>query len=194
MPFTLPSSFLNLMSPTPVLPSSIDDEEPPSSLCDISVELIVDDSVSASLDEDAIRSTVLSAVQTAAVHRGFSSGTVGVRITDDAAIRQLNAKHLGHDYATDVISFSYEADPPHLEGELVVSVDTARQKASEIGWPAESELLLYIVHGVLHITGMDDHEPTDRREMRQAEESVFLKLGIREISRCGADIQPEDSQ
>ncbi|MGB7345782.1 MAG: rRNA maturation RNase YbeY [Pirellulaceae bacterium] len=165
----------------------MDDEEPPPSGSAIEVDLIVDADITSPLSVDEI----LQAVRTAANQQGFHDGSIGVRITNDPTIRQINAQHLGHDYATDVISFGYDADPPRIEGELVVSVDTANQKALEIGWPQKHEMLLYIVHGVLHITGMDDHEPSDRAAMRTAEENVFLYLGIQEISRCGAD-QPDE--
>ena len=167
-------------------------EEPPSrprtshsraSRSGIEVELIVDEDIAVSVDTTRIQ----QAVQLACESRGFLQGTIGVRVATDASIRVLNAKHLGHDYATDVISFGYVADQPEIEGELVVSIDTAVSQASEIGWPADYELLLYIVHGTLHITGMDDHDDDDRAAMREAEAVVMTGLGVDQISRFGAD-------
>jgi probable rRNA maturation factor len=178
----------NVESSLPQIPEQ--DEEPPSLHCNVELELTVDDDIKLPLDASDIE----AAVRAAATREGFLEGTIGVRVTDDVTIRQLNAKHLGHDYATDVISFGYEADPPRVEGELVASVDTATQKASEVRWPVKHELLLYIVHGVLHICGMDDHQEHDRAAMREAEKAVFLELGIDEISRCGADKQNGESQ
>ena len=70
---------------------------------------------------------------------------------------------------------------------LVVSVDTAAASAKRAGWPTRSELLLYVVHGTLHITGMTDEMETDRAQMRVAERSVMLGLGINDIVRFGAD-------
>lgn len=183
--------------------TTIDEEEPPSSggesvdsdseasptdgpntpQLGVKLELIVDSGVTHPLSADQIQ----KAVNSAAKYRGFSQGTVGVRITNDSTIQTLNNRHLGHDYATDVISFGYAATPPNVEGELVVSVDTAAREASEANWQTANELLLYIVHGTLHITGMDDHEEDDRAAMRIAEQAVFLQLGIDAIKRCGAD-------
>jgi probable rRNA maturation factor len=94
---------------------------------------------------------------------------------------------LGHDYPTDVISFAYSQETPVIEGELVVSVDTARQRAKDLGWSSRSELLLYVVHGVLHIAGMDDHDESDRVAMRAAEKRVMRKLGIDEIDHFSPD-------
>lgn len=170
------------------------DEEPPSSgsesLSDseIEIETIVD----AGVDNPLSIEQMCQAVRLAAESRGFHAGSIGVRITNDETIRELNAQHLGHDYATDVISFGYAADTPTIEGELVASVDTALRESESANWPTTHELMLYIVHGVLHITGMDDHDPADRAAMRAAEQTVFLKLGIDEITRCGADGNDDD--
>lgn len=151
--------------------------------CRLSVPIGWDDAAEPILDDE----TIVAAVRAAAAHRGFSSGEIGVLVTTDPEIRQINCRHLQHDYATDVISFGYESDRPHLIGELVVSVDTAIALAEKVAWPATSELLLYIVHGVLHITGMEDNEPESRLSMRRAEIGVMLELGIDQITQCGAD-------
>ncbi len=124
----------------------------------------------------------------AARSRQFTDGEIGIRISDDPTIQQVNRRHLQHDYPTDVISFLYRSDLPRIEGELIVSVDTARRRSEELGWNTSHELLLYVVHGVLHLTGMDDHNPILRSEMRKAEEMIMTELGIADIVRYGADI------
>lgn len=149
----------------------------------LDIEALIDSSVDPSTHLDAIKRGAALAAQS----RGFSCGEIGIRLTDDATIHQINRKHLGHDYPTDVISFGYHADAPRIDGELIVSVDTARRRASELGWNADHELLLYVVHGVLHLTGMDDHAPNDRREMRAAEVEIMMQLGITAIVKYGAD-------
>lgn len=136
------------------------------------------------IDPDAIT----AAVVTAAASQGFARGSVGVRITDDPTIRAINARHLDHDWATDVISFGYSIDHDCVEGELVASVDTAIEKAGQLGWSAAHELLLYVVHGTLHICGMDDHDDDDRAAMRSAEHDVMTGLNVPEIVRFGADL------
>ncbi len=104
-----------------------------------------------------------------------------------------------------MISFCYAADPPLIEGELVASMDTAVSRACELLagpqsiddrnalWSAADELLLYVVHGTLHICGMDDHDDADRRAMRQAEAEVMTRLGIPEIKRFGADSEATEA-
>lgn len=128
-----------------------------------------------------------TAVIVAAQARGFTSGSIGLLITDDETIQRINREHLGHDYATDVISFSYEQQLPRVEGELVASLETAAREASELGWLASNELLLYVVHGVLHVCGMDDQSAEARKQMRRVEQQVLSSLGIADASEFDPD-------
>src|SRR5262245_1150736 len=77
----------------------------------------------------------------------YDSVDVAGGIVDDEAMHELNRQFLDHDYPTYVLSFSLEDRPARLEGEIVVSLDTARRCAAEVGWSAADELLLYVVHG-----------------------------------------------
>ena len=150
------------------------------------IEILIDSSVHSPVGEDQIR----QAAKLAAQSRGFDHGQIGIRLTDDATIHQVNRKHLQHDYSTDVISFAYQVAAPMIEGELIVSVDTAVTRAAELGWSAANELLLYTIHGTLHLTGMDDQQPIDRREMRACRRSNHdPELGITEVCRFGADAE-----
>lgn len=105
---------------------------------------------------------------------------VSIAIVDDPTIHQLNREHLDHDWPTDVISFIFEtnADQGRVEGEVVASWDTARQLAAAAKWRVEDELLLYVVHGLLHLAGLDDIEPEDEQEMRTAERDCMIALGV----------------
>ncbi|KAA1262155.1 Endoribonuclease YbeY [Rubripirellula obstinata] len=156
----------------------------------LDVEITIDAQVHAPIHS----SLITQAARAAAIQQGFHRGELGVRITDDETIKQINAKHLGHDYATDVISFGYSAEGSTIQGELVASVDTARARSSELGWSIDYELALYVVHGVLHITGLDDHNDKDRAEMRRCETEVMTSLGINDIVRFGVDTNEGDSE
>ncbi|QEF98579.1 Endoribonuclease YbeY [Stieleria maiorica] len=143
------------------------------------VDLLWDDSVSDWQGRLGLTDArIEQAVQAAAALRGFDRGHIGVRITDDPTIHAINVRHLSHDYPTDVISFPYSDSPDRIEGELVASVETARQNAADVGWPTGNEVLLYVIHGVLHIGGMEDHRAEDRALMRQAERQALQRLGI----------------
>lgn len=69
------------------------------------------------------------------------------------------------------------AEPAALTGEVVASGEMAVRRATEFGWSPERELALYLVHGVLHLCGLDDQTTAQRREMRSAEAQVFGALG-----------------
>jgi probable rRNA maturation factor len=109
---------------------------------------------------------------------GVRAGQVSVAVVDDATIHEINRRHLEHDYPTDVISFVLESEEGYLDGEVVVSADTACTVGQDLGWPAENELLLYVVHGTLHLVGYDDQSDSDRREMRTRERHYLARFGL----------------
>lgn len=137
--------------------------------------------------------TLQKAVRLAASDQGYTSGAIGLLITDDETIHEINRTHLQHDYPTDVISFSYERSGSRVEGELVASVDTANRESAELRWSALNELILYVVHGTLHICGLEDESAPQRSLMRQAEQRVLAELGIENASRYSPDGEDDAS-
>lgn len=143
------------------------------------------------------------AVQQVLADAGVQQAEVSLAVVDNATIWQLNRRHLQHDYPTDVLSFRLDehapasrpadpagdvvseqcadeqcADDQILEGQLVVSAEMAAERAAEFGWSADDELMLYVVHGTLHLVGYDDHGEEDRQVMRAAEVRHLAALGI----------------
>jgi probable rRNA maturation factor len=94
-------------------------------------------------------------------------------ITTDRQLRELNRKFRGKDHATDVLSFPAANGEP---GELAISLDRAAQQAAEFGHPLEQELRILMLHGVLHLAGMD-HD-TDSGRMARAESRWRKRLGL----------------
>lgn len=191
------------------------------------------------VDHDRLRAAI-ARVLTA---ERIASAEISLALVDDAEIQRVNREFLGHDYATDVISFvlndeaspldetvrdrsindsdfcddpssllknvSREGEapvelriasdfrytdgsagaspspiqktterptrsaPPHLEGELIVSTETALREAAAHGWTPADELLLYVVHGLLHLCGYDDLTDEARPVMRAREREVL---------------------
>jgi probable rRNA maturation factor len=76
------------------------------------------------------------------------------------------------------LSFLLERDGNHLEGEVIVSADTALRTATQLNWPAEHELLLYVIHGTLHLVGYDDLQPELHKQMREQERFYLARLGL----------------
>jgi probable rRNA maturation factor len=96
----------------------------------------------------------------------------------------LHARFLHDPAPTDVISFEL-GDDGGPEAEIYVSVDRARVVAKERGVAVREELLLYLVHGSLHLCGLDDRTPLQCRRMRAAEAAVLASLGV--VLKCADD-------
>ncbi len=109
---------------------------------------------------------------------GVTDLQLSVAIVDDATIHELNRRYLEHDYPTDVLSFLLERDDEHLEGEVIASAETAGHTAAQYGWTADDELLLYVVHGTLHLVGYDDGTPEHRAAMRRQERRYLATFGL----------------
>ncbi len=95
--------------------------------------------------------------------------------TSDAELQRLNRDFLGHDYPTDVLSFP-SPGPDGFLGEMAISVERAREQAREFGHSLDNELRILMLHGALHLSGMD-HE-RDRGRMARAERRLRTELGL----------------
>lgn len=103
--------------------------------------------------------------------------TVSISIVDDPTIHRLNREHLEHDWPTDVISFAFEPGP-QASGEVIASWDTAERLSETAGWQPTDEVVLYVLHGMLHIVGLDDIDPEARTQMRQIEFEYLRDAGV----------------
>lgn len=113
---------------------------------------------------------------------GIAPGTgLAVLITDDAEVRDLNLRFLGHDEPTDVLSFPDAADDfieggeeqPHL-GDIAISLPTAERQAAAIGHSLDAELSHLLVHGILHICGYDHVAGGEEEARMRAREEYYL--------------------
>jgi probable rRNA maturation factor len=114
-------------------------------------------------------------VQAALTAQAAPPGEVSVRLTGDAVLRRLNRDFLGHDYATDVLSFP--AGAPGYHGDLALSVPRARAQARAGGHPVVAELQLLLVHGTLHLLGFDHDTPRRRARMWAAQARILASVG-----------------
>ena len=99
---------------------------------------------------------------------GKKIGEIGYLFCDDEKILEVNREYLGHDYYTDIITFDYcEGDT--LNGDLVISLDTVRTNAEKFHKAYDEELHRVIIHGILHLCGINDKGPGEREQMEAAE-------------------------
>ena len=102
-------------------------------------------------------------------------GNINIIFCSDPYILDINKKYLKHNYYTDIITFDYcEGDV--LNGDLVISLDTVRSNAELFGKPYEEELHRVIIHGVLHLCGLNDKGPGERELMEDAENRALALL------------------
>ena len=119
---------------------------------------------------------IRSAVEGVLRGEGIESAEISIAFVDDETIHDLNRRYLNHDDPTDVISFPL-GDGDDVDGEIVVSTETAIRQADTLGHAAIDEVLLYVVHGVLHLVGYDDLAPDDAAEMRRREARYVDRAG-----------------
>ncbi len=109
---------------------------------------------------------------------GRSVDEVDLAVVDGREMARLNRRYLGHRGPTDVLSFDL-ADPPGeaLTGQIVVCADVAATQARRRGHSARRELMLYVVHGLLHLTGWDDATDAQAQRMHAREDQLLADFG-----------------
>ncbi len=104
-------------------------------------------------------------------------GETGYMFVDDEKILEINREYLGHDYYTDIITFDYD-ESDVLNGDIVISVDTVRSNAEQFGKSFDDELHRVIIHGILHLCGINDKGPGERELMEAAEDRALTLLKL----------------
>ncbi len=111
-------------------------------------------------------------IKAVAASHGRKVGEIGYMFVDDERILATNNEYLGHDYYTDIITFDYD-EGDTINGDIIISLDTVRSNAEQLGKAYEEELHRVIIHGVLHLCGIDDKGPGERERMEAAEDAAL---------------------
>ncbi len=114
-------------------------------------------------------------IKTVAASYGLKVGDIGYMFVDDEKILEVNREYLGHDYYTDIITFDYD-ETDTINGDIVISLDTVRTNAVKFGKSYEEELYRVIIHGILHLCGINDKGPGEREIMEAAENKALAML------------------
>ena len=114
-------------------------------------------------------------IKKVAASYGRKVGEIGYLFVDDEKILEVNNEYLGHDYYTDIITFDYDEDDI-ISGDLVISLDTVRSNAELFSKPYEEALFRVIIHGILHLCGINDKGPGEREIMEQEENKALALL------------------
>lgn len=114
---------------------------------------------------------------------GVRACKVTLAFVDNPHIHRLNKQFLEHDEPTDVLTFPYtDSGAKVLEGEVVIGYEVAKEYAADRGHDANLELLLYAIHGSLHLCGYDDADDAGAAEMRAKEREYLANLGLPDIA------------
>jgi len=120
-------------------------------------------------------------------HNGDEKDWIDIVAVETDVMLELNQQHLNHDYPTDVIAFDLrensiinipDDDEPTTAAEIFVCPETAQQASSEYATTPECETMLYIIHGMLHIAGLDDSSEQEKTLMREREQQIMTKLKL----------------
>ena len=111
-------------------------------------------------------------VETVAATYARRVGDVNYVFVDDERILEVNRQFLQHDYYTDIITFDY-TQGRYLSGDLFISLDTVRSNAELVGTTYDEELMRVVIHGILHLCGINDKGPGEREIMEAAEKRAL---------------------
>jgi len=125
---------------------------------------------------------VRTAIRSACRKLRFKIPELSVAFVGERRMRRLNKEYLGHDYVTDVLTFNYGDTIPNscelsiMSPEIVICPAVAARNARRYGNTCEREIVLCVVHGILHLCGYDDHSPKDVQRMRRKETEILGKV------------------
>lgn len=123
------------------------------------------------LNQDAVRDWIIEVAR----QHGQRVGCLTYVFCDDEYILKTNREFLEHDYYTDIITFDY-TNSRHIAGDMVISLDTVSSNAEMLKAPYQTELMRVIIHGVLHLCGINDKGPGEREIMEQHENDALALL------------------
>ena len=115
---------------------------------------------------------VIAWIDAVAALHGFKVGRISYLFCDDEYILEANRKFIDHDYYTDIITFDYTRRD-RIGGDVMISLDTVKSNALLVGVPYSRELLRVIIHGVLHLCGINDKGPGEREIMEMHEDRAL---------------------
>lgn len=109
-------------------------------------------------------------------------GTITAKVVSANEVKRLNREYAGHNAPTDVLSFSYiedvSEDYPEELGDIVISREHIKTQAARAGTDEETELILLLLHGCLHILGFDHGEAKERAQMDRLQAEIMVELGL----------------
>ena len=122
-------------------------------------------------------------IRAVAATYGRRVGDVNYIFCNDERILEVNREYLQHDYYTDIITFDYTEDDV-ISGDLFISLDTVRTNSEQFATEYDEELHRTIIHGILHLCGINDKGPGEREMMEEAENRALAMRNEAQQQSC----------
>ena len=129
-------------------------------------------------------SSLKDAIYAVLMGEGIRSAYISLALVADETMHELNVRFLQHDETTDVLSFPMDSVGECFQGEIVANAEMAMRVASRFDWTSASELMLYVVHGILHLAGYDDQTIEARNQMRKKEREYLAHFELLPVYNC----------
>ncbi|MCR4288750.1 MAG: rRNA maturation RNase YbeY [Candidatus Scalindua sp.] len=124
-----------------------------------------------------IKNSIITRAAKEVLGKKFNGAKLSIAFVDNKEIKKLNNRYFNLNEVTDVIAFPLNNHKSALNGEIVVSVETAVDTAMKENIDVEAEIILYVVHGLLHLLGYRDGDRNDARIMHEKESNILKTLG-----------------
>jgi len=158
---------------------AIADREEPGSSSEPEVPLEPTVTCEMELDAPDVDPVWLHDMATEAIsHLTRTTCRVTIRIIDDAEMIDLHVRYHDDPSTTDVLTFEATHEPMPLEVDIAICLDEGRRQSGDRKHDVNSELLLYVVHGLLHCCGYDDHDPEEHSIMHAEEDRILKAIGV----------------
>ncbi len=152
-------------------------DEPPESIVKVTVDEFID-----GVDVNWLE------LQTTAVllFLGMEQSQLAVRVVNEASMSQLHQEHANISDTTDVLTFDNGSTGTSIHADIAICSDVAFSVASDRNHTLNEELLLYVVHGVLHCMGFDDHQEDAHQKMHEEEDRILTAIGVGPVWSSGS--------
>lgn len=115
-------------------------------------------------------------LQKVANKEGFVVSSINYIFCDDEYLHKINMEYLNHDTYTDIITFDNSEQEQVLEADIFISVERVKENSAELKTTFQQEIHRVMVHGLLHLTGNDDHSTEDKKAMRNKEDEALASI------------------
>ena len=129
-----------------------------------------------SVDTQISKSALHELIKALSEELNFRIESLEINFTNSEKIREINREYLNHDYSTDILTFNYSEEVSILDGEIIISIDDARNNSKRFKVLFNQEIARLVIHGVLHLIGFDDNNRLNKIKMKRMENKLLNRF------------------